>query len=48
MKKGVSKRYSDKELSNFKEIIVKKIETAQADLKLLKDLLRDHLRKANL
>ena len=37
MKKGVSKRYSDKELSNFKEIIVKKIETAQADLKLLKD-----------
>ena len=37
MKKGVSKRYSDKELSNFKEIIVKKIGTAQADLKLLKD-----------
>ena len=37
MKKGVSKRYSDKELTNFKEIIVKKIETAQADLKLLKD-----------
>ena len=37
MKKGVSKRYSDKELSNFKKIIVKKIETAQADLKLLKD-----------
>ena len=37
MKKGVSKRYSDKELSNFKEIIVKKIEPAQADLKLLKD-----------
>ena len=37
MKKSVSKRYSDKELSNFKKIIVKKIETAQADLKLLKD-----------
>lgn len=37
MKKGVSKRYSDKELLNFKKIIVKKIETAQADLRLLKD-----------
>ncbi len=37
MKKGVSKRYSDKELSNFKKIIVKKIETAQVDLRLLKD-----------
>ena len=35
--KGVSKRYSDKELSNFKKIIVKKIETAQVDLRLLKD-----------
>ena len=37
MSKGVSKRYSDTELSKFKEIIVKKIEIAQNDLKLLKD-----------
>jgi DnaK suppressor protein len=37
MAKGVSKRYSDKELADFKKIIVKKIETAQEDLKLLKD-----------
>ena len=37
MSKGVSKRYSDKELDKFKEIIVKKIEIAQKDLKLLKD-----------
>ena len=37
MAKGVSKRYSDKDLADFKKIIVKKIETAQEDLKLLKD-----------
>ena len=37
MAKGVSKRYSDKDLAGFKKIIVKKIETAQEDLKLLKD-----------
>ena len=37
MLKGVSKRYSDKDLASFKKIIVKKIETAQEDLKLLKD-----------
>ena len=37
MSKGVSKRYSDVELNKFKEIIVKKIEIAQKDLKLLKD-----------
>ena len=37
MSKSVSKRYSDVELNKFKEIIVKKIEIAQKDLKLLKD-----------
>ena len=37
MAKGVSKRYSDKDSAGFKKIIVKKIETAQEDLKLLKD-----------
>ena len=37
MSKGVSKRYSDLELNKFREIIVKKIEIAQKDLKLLKD-----------
>ena len=37
MTSGVSKRYSDKELDKFKEIIIKKIETAQRDLELLKD-----------
>ena len=37
MKKGVSKRYSDTELAKFKKIILKKIESAQQDLKLLKD-----------
>ena len=37
MSKGVSKRYSDVELNKFREIIVKKIEIAQKDLKLLKD-----------
>jgi len=37
MSKSVSKRYSDLELNKFREIIVKKIEVAQKDLKLLKD-----------
>ena len=37
MAKGVSKRYSDKDLAGFKKIINKKIEIAQEDLKLLKD-----------
>ena len=37
MAKGVSKRYSDKDLADFKKIINKKIEIAQEDLKLLKD-----------
>ena len=37
MSKSVSKRYSDLELNKFREIIVKKIEIAQKDLKLLKD-----------
>ena len=37
MSKSVSKRCSDVELNKFKEIIVKKIEIAQKDLKLLKD-----------
>lgn len=37
MKKGVSKRYSDAELDKFKKIILKKIETANNDLKLLRD-----------
>ena len=37
MSKWVSKRYSDVELNKFREIIVKKIEIAQKDLKLLKD-----------
>ena len=37
MSKSVSKRYSDVELNKFKKIIVKKIEIAQKDLKLLKD-----------
>ena len=37
MKKSVSKRYSDDELNNFKKIILKKIESAEADLSLLKD-----------
>ena len=37
MKKSVSKRYSDTELAKFKKIILKKMESAQQDLKLLKD-----------
>ncbi len=37
MKKSVSKRYSDKELDRFKQIILKKIDVAERDLKLLKD-----------
>ncbi len=37
MKKSVSKRYSDTELLKFKKIILKKIASAEADLKLLKD-----------
>ena len=37
MKKSVSKRYSDSELEKFKQIILKKIEIANNDLRLLKD-----------
>ena len=37
MKKSISKRYSDTELGRFKKIILKKIETAENDLQLLKD-----------
>ena len=37
MKKSVSKRYSDSELEKFKKIILKKMESAQNDLRLLKD-----------
>ena len=37
MKKSVSKRYSVSELEKFKKIILKKMESAQNDLKLLKD-----------
>ena len=37
MKKSISKRYSDSELAKFKDIILKKIESAQHDLDLLKD-----------
>ena len=37
MKKSVSKRYSDTELERFKKIILKKIDSAEEDLKLLKD-----------
>ena len=37
MKKSVSKRYSDKELDKFKQIILKKIDVAERDLRLLKD-----------
>ncbi len=37
MKKSVSKRYSDKELGEFKKIILEKIAVAENDLKLLKD-----------
>ena len=37
MKKSVSKRYSDSELEKFKQIILKKIEIANNDLRLLRD-----------
>ena len=37
MKKNVSKRYSDSELEKFKQIILKKIESANNDLRLLRD-----------
>jgi len=37
MKKGVSKRYSDVELGKFKKLILQKMDSAQEDLKLLKD-----------
>ena len=37
MRKSVSRRYSDIELNKFKKIILKKIESAEDDLKLLKD-----------
>ncbi|MBL31202.1 MAG: molecular chaperone DnaK [Flavobacteriales bacterium] len=37
MKKSVSKRYSDTELERFKKIILKKIDSAEEDLRLLKD-----------
>jgi len=37
MKKGVSRRYSDTELEKFKKIILKKIDSAEEDLRLLKD-----------
>ena len=37
MKKSVSKRYSDKELDKFKQIILEKIAVAERDLGLLKD-----------
>jgi len=37
MKKSVSKRYSDTELERFKKIILKKINSAEEDLRLLKD-----------
>jgi len=36
-KKSFSKRYSDAELSSFKKIILKKIESARVDLKVLRD-----------
>ena len=37
MKKSVSKRYSDVELGKFKKLILQKMDSAQEDLKLLKD-----------
>ena len=37
MKKSVSKRYSDVELDRFKKLILKKMDSAQKDLRLLKD-----------
>ena len=36
-KKNISKRYSDKDLAQFKKIIIKKIESAENDLKILRD-----------
>jgi len=35
-------RYSDEELEEFKQIILKKLEDAQADLKLLTDAFTNH------
>ena len=37
MKKSVSRRYSDLELEKFRKIILKKIDYAKDDLKLLRD-----------
>ena len=37
MKKSVSKRYPDRELKKFKQIILEKINSAKDDLKLLRD-----------
>ena len=37
MKKSVSRRYSDLELEKFRKIILKKIDSAKDDLKLLRD-----------
>ena len=37
MKKGVSRRYSDVELEKFRKIILKKIDSAEEDLQLLRD-----------
>ena len=37
MKKSVSRRYSDIELDKFRKIILKKIQSAQDDLQLLRD-----------
>tara|TARA_A100001037_G_C14942705_1_gene541326 strand:- start:27 stop:410 length:384 start_codon:yes stop_codon:yes gene_type:complete len=37
MKKSISKRYSDTDLKKFKKIILEKIDSAEKDLKLLKD-----------
>jgi DnaK suppressor protein len=37
MEKNVSKRYSDKDLSFFKKIILEKVSSAKKDLQLLKD-----------
>jgi DnaK suppressor protein len=36
-KKKFSKRYSDKDLAGFKKIIIKKIESAEVDLQILRD-----------
>ena len=37
MEKSISKRYSDKDLAFFKNIILEKMRSAENDLKLLKD-----------